>query len=84
MKFPNQTTCYYIPEKLDYESQTNDFLLNYNRDELYANYVGLAIGGSIALVIAIGSLVVAIFVCALSGRESNIKMPDDYHAHNHE
>lgn len=61
--FPNKTSCFYNPKGINVESRFNRFLLNYDREELYAAYVGLAVAGSICLLIAVGSCIADIVLC---------------------
>jgi hypothetical protein len=61
--FPSQTTCFYNPKEINVESRFNRFLLNYDREGLYAAYVGLAVAGSICLLIAVGSCIADIVLC---------------------
>lgn len=58
--FPSQTTCFYNPTEINFESRFNRFLLNNDREEFAAAYVGLAVAGSICLVIAVGSCIAGI------------------------
>ncbi len=67
--FSNQVTCYYVPEKLNFESQNNSYLLIYNRDDLYATYVALAVVGSVFLAVAVASCIGAIIGCKRTARK---------------